>query len=526
MRAARPGTWLCISLALVINLAWPAAGGTAYSSPLWGNLKPGPHRVGFRTIFTHDLSRVALGKSAAPGRQMQINIWYPARVATSASPMRFSEYVHLLAQDVDFSPPRPKQNQLGETKFLEQPKDLGGNAETLKRALPSILGLKTASFRNASAVRGRFPLLVFPDFRAPATNSIMCEYLASHGFVVATTSLRGTHEVELDVGLTGIETIATDIAFVIGNLKALPMVDSDRTALMGVGITASGCLALLTRNPQIDALISLDGGIPTSFEDRLLKRTPYFDISAVRVPLLGIHAPHPNVDPAFFDQYKYSTRHVVHFPKMSEFHFLNYGMLERFSPEIIGKPPGDTKVGFEWASLYVLNFLNAYLKKDERALEFMRNRPEANAAPQGMMAVKTLEALKAAPNLSELKETIRSGGIQSLVSLYRQLKQQDSQPFSQDTIVALYGWLAFQRDPDWKGRRELSVIRVDSYPDSARAHFTMAQVAMQLSEREVARKHFSEALRLLDTDADPLLDFQTRKRIEQVAKQRLKELDG
>ena len=54
----------------------------------------------------------------------------------------------------------------------------------------------------------------------------------------------------------------------------------------------------------------------------------------------------------------------------------------------------------------------------------------------------------------------------------------------------------------------------------------MAQVSVQLRESDLARKHFNESLRLLETDADPLLDFQTRKRIEQAAKQGLKNLES
>ena len=182
--------------------------------------------------------------------------------------------------------------------------------------------------------------------------------------------------------------------------------------------------------------------------------------------------------------------------------------------------------GFEWASLYVLNFLNAYLNKDASGLAFLRSSPEVNGVPRGLLSVNTRNGLKAPPTLPELKAMIRKGGVQSLVSVYQELKTQDPQPFTQETIVALFNWLSYQKDPDWKARRELSVIRLDSYPDSARAHFTMAQVSVQLRESNLARKHFSESLRLLETDADPLLDFQTRKRIEQAAKQGLKNLES
>jgi hypothetical protein len=531
-RPFRLGVPLCMALVAATILVCSSVRSPAYSSSLWGNLKPGPHRVGFRTLLTYDLSRPpvanasGIGKASVRGRQMQINVWYPARAARRASSMRFGDYVHLLAQELEFGPLNAVRKQQGETKFIEQPSELGGNAAALKAVLPMLLGLEMAAIRNSQASTGSFPLIVFPDYRAPATNSIMCEYLASYGFVVATTTLKGTYESELDVALTGVETIAVDISFVIATLKALPMVDPERLALMGVGITASGCLAVLTRNPQVDALISLDGGIPTPFEDRLLKRTPYFDISAVRVPLLAIHAPHPNVDPNILDQYKYSTQHRIHFPQMSEFHFLNYGMLERFAPEIIGKPPGDTRAGFEWASLYVLNFLNAYLKQDASGHAFLRSSPEANSVPRGLLSVKSKVGLKPPPTLSELKAITRKGGVQSLAAVYQQLKAEDPQPFTQETIVALFNWLSYQKDPDWKARRALSVIRLDSYPDSARAHFTMAQVSVQLRETDLARKHFNEALRLLDSDADPLLDFQTRRRIEQAAKQGLKNLES
>lgn len=503
---------------------------SAYSSALWGNLRPGPYQIGFKTVLTYDESRapvaddVGRGKSVTRGRQIQISLWYPAQAARGALPVTFGKYIDLLGQDLEFKL-TPESKKHAEEKFLEQPSDLGGDAAKLKAALPMIRGLKMKAFMNALPAKGSFPLIVFLDFRAPATNSVMCEFLASHGFVVAATSLKGTHEAELDVGLTGVETIATDIGFIIGSLAA-PAINRDRVALIGVGITASGCLALVTRDPRVDALVSLDGGIPTGFEDRILKRTPYFDISAVRLPMLAIHAPHPNVDPAILNQYKYSARHLVHFPKMSEFHFLNYGMLEQFAPGIIGKAPGNTRLGFEWASRYVVNFLQAYLQGDAAAMDFLRASPEANRAPPGLLSVATMPPLRAPPTVAELKASIRREGIQSLVAKYQELKKADPRPFTQETIVSLFNWLSFRRDPDWKARRELAVLRLDSYPDSARAHFSMAQVLVQLKERDLARKHFLEAIRLLETDPDLLLDYQTRKRIEQAAKQSLKDLES
>ena len=72
----------CLTFAtLLIGLL----GSQLKASPLWGNLQPGPYRVGYKTILTYDLSRPSISRDSsgqeirAPhlGRQMQIGVWYP-----------------------------------------------------------------------------------------------------------------------------------------------------------------------------------------------------------------------------------------------------------------------------------------------------------------------------------------------------------------------------------------------------------------------------------------------------------------
>lgn len=524
-----------LMLTVILFVAPVFTGTRLQASTLWGDLKPGGYRVGFKTIFTYDLSRPSIDvesrtvKSSSRGRQMQINIWYPAVAAAGRklALMRFEEYASLLLQEVNFAPLSGTMRKQGSVdKFLENPVELGGEADRIRPRLPDLMKMETAAIKDAPPARGRFPLVVFPAYRTPAIQSIMCEYLASHGFVVASTGIKGTLEAEPEISLAGLETHSADLQFVIGTLKTFAMVDADKLALMGVGFAATGCMALQTRNTDVDAVISLDGGILSAFEDRMLKRTPYYDVSAIRVPLLAIHAPHPNIDPVFLEQYKYSARHIIHFPRMSEFYFLNYGMIERYVPGIIGKPPGDTKAGFEWANRYCLNFLKAYLYADEQAQAFLRNDPSKNLVPEGLLTVNFKKALTAPPTLPELKSIIREGGFQRVVELYRGLRRDDPQPFSQEKLSDLFNWLAYRRDPDWKARRELALIRVETYPESSRAHFTLAGVALQLGEKELARKHYGEALRLLESDPDPVLDYALRRRIEQGARQNLKNLEG
>lgn len=514
-----------LSIALLIVLTRGLCDQAYSSSSLRGDLKPGAYAVGYTTVFEYDLARspVADGSGKIPngvgGRQMQINIWYPAAPSQRGAMMKFEDYVHLLAQELDFTAIDKARSLKAQRQFVESTVELGGNANDLESKLSSLLKLDTAARRNAPAARGRFPLIIFPD--SPVKNSILCEYLATYGFVAVAVSIKGTHEAELDVGLTGIESIVTDLQFVIGRVRELPMVDGDKLGLIGLGFSASGCLALAMRSREVDAFVSLEGGILTRFEDGLLKQNAYFDVSAVRVPVLAIHAPHPDVNPDFLNQYRYTTRYAVGFSGMSEFYFLNYGMFERFVPGIIGKPPGDTKAGFEWGSRYTLNFLQAHLKNDNQSLAFLRNLPSGNSVPQGLLSANVMAGLRPPPLTYELKAMIRREGIQSVVRLYHELKKNDPQPFSHQKYLDLTNWLAWRRDPEWKMRKELALLRVDSYPNSSRAHFSLANIALQSNDKELARKHFSETLRLVANDSDPTLNESLRKRMEEIAKQNL-----
>jgi hypothetical protein len=486
LRARRVALVLC----LVGGVAVADARGAP--PPLWGGLDPGPYAVGFKRLDTRDASRAPLDGGREPGRRVRVDVWYPAR-PSHATPMRYGGYVDMVGRD----------------RFVEHAAELGGDATELRERLPELLALETAAVEAAAPARGRFPLVVFPAYGTPAMQSLIAEYLASHGFVVASPPLQGTFEEEFTTGLADLETAVADARHALGVVCADPAVDASRVAVMGVGICASVGLALATRDPRVDAIVSLDGGIPTSFEDRMLKRTPYFDVAAVRVPLLAIHAPHPSVDVAILDQYRYSTRTLVHFPKMSEFHFLNFGMLERFAPNIIGKPPGDTKAGFEAACRSVLRFLGGHATLD------------ADGRWAGLMTVRVVEGLPAPPTLVDLKAIFRARGAAGVVAEFRRLRQADPAPFSPQLFADLGSWLGRGHDPDWSARREIAALRVASFPESARAHFSLAQVLVQANAPDMALPHYREALRLLPNDPDPALDADLRRRIEQVANERL-----
>jgi hypothetical protein len=497
------------------------ASSQATPRPLWGALSPGPHAVGFRQLLLRDPSRPQLptprdlDAASRAGRQMQIVLWYPA--SAGGTPLTHGDYVATVAQRLEFGEPTAASRAAAIEDFIARSAGFRGDTAGLRRALPELLRTPVAARRQAPPARGRFPLVIYPEWRAPASNSILAEYLASHGFVVASIGLRGIYDDDVEYyAVRGIEALAADFAYVLAALDTVPNVDAHNAAAMGVGIAATGALALQMRSPSIRAFVSLEGGVTTESEQRLLLRTPLFDLARVRVPMLAITAPHPSVDPARLELYRYSDRHLVHFPTMGEFWFLDYGMLEGRVPRIIGPPPGNTVLGFEWGARFVERFLSARLRRESNAARWLESAAPPASAPD-LFTVRRRPALPAPPSTASLKRMVDSGGVGALRTFIESRVAADSQPVPMEYFTSINVWLSEGRDADGSRRHDLSSLWVRLYPRSARAQASRAASALRLGDSTVARTHLRDALGLLDDDPDPLLDSHARANIRRIA---------
>ena len=120
----------------------------------------------------------------APGRQgsrpLQTLIWYPA-LQSSSKPMTVGDYVALADREIHFDTPDQEHNKW-------------------RRRLKSSFDISLWAVRDAKPVERRYPVVIY----APSDSSIawenadLCEYLASHGYVVLASSFNGTVNARYD----------------------------------------------------------------------------------------------------------------------------------------------------------------------------------------------------------------------------------------------------------------------------------------------------------------------------------------
>src|SRR5262245_36446936 len=241
----------------------------AESPPLWGKLFPGSYGVGFRTVWQLDYSRrynttfadkTTYATSKAP-RPILVNIWYPAKAAGNGKTMRQRDYLDVRSAEPSLAKfsGAPADYELGlYTRELQgepgkRPLNQG------KRFLDELLNTPTPCVRDAAAAEGQFPLVIY-HAGAGSTfddNSVLCEFLASHGYVVIGSAFQEPSGESFNVD--GKQTSARDMQFLIGYAKQLPNVAWHHVGVIG---HSAGAHATLMYRAQADcladAVVSLD----------------------------------------------------------------------------------------------------------------------------------------------------------------------------------------------------------------------------------------------------------------------------
>lgn len=465
----------------------------AQSFPQWGPLQGGPYEVGFRVVHTYDHSRGYWPEVDYRGqpdtletaRPMQISVWYPALPQADAQQMVFGDYVALKVNALGLERATPARHKEAIESLRRGPLNPffpdGVSDEDLQR----ILGTPTAAIRDAEPEAGPFPLIIHVGFGLMG-QSVLLEYLASHGYVVATAPLLGTSPAWYHRGEGTAEAYqagADDVGFLYGYARQWSFADPTETAVIGM-FSANGLLFQM-QHMQLDALAVLDGRYP-----EVLKEIPGFDLDAIRVPILDMPRTNFRGDRSMLDSLRYAERYLVRFDSVTHGDFYQF-------QRIAHPKRAAEQVGYHVIARYTRAFLDAVLKKDSEAVAFLSKNPDEAGAPPGFMALEQRPALPAVPTQEEFLLLVRHGNIAearraweaaSTTERYRSI-------VSEEALTTTLFFL--RRDRGAEAVIGAFQLLADLFPESWRALEHLGMTYQQAGNAAQARKVFSEALRLL-----------------------------
>ena len=278
---------LCLAAVLVT-----ASGIAAQEAPLWGDIEPGPHGVGYMAIEHYDYSRSFQPKRdyfgelipGERGRPLQVCVWYPAVPDDDATSVTMSDYV--------FTPPDDMRQydflariQNREIVFLHT--ILANN----QVAVLEVLATDMKAVKDADPADGAFPLLVYhSDFsRGIAENAVLFEYLASHGFVVAATHSFGPSAISTGPTAAALETLVGDMESVIAVLRDMEFVDPDKLGVFGYRAGGLAALLLGMRNHNVDAVLGIEAVSADQEALDLAVSNPFYNTARMTAPMFQIY---------------------------------------------------------------------------------------------------------------------------------------------------------------------------------------------------------------------------------------------
>ena len=392
-----------ISVALFALCICPGAEVLAGSqtSPFQFLQKPGPHPIGLKVVDQYDRSPTYTAKDSSrssagdEARPLQTLIWYPS-LRSPAKPMTVGDYVRLGDTEIHFNAPDEKENRW-------------------RSLLKTSFDIPLWAVRDAQPTKGRYPVLIYApsDSSVSWENADLCEYLASHGYVVLAGPSMGEATRDMTDDLDGINAQASDISFLITYAKSLPDTDLSEIAVVSWSWGGISSLFAAARDPRIDALAEMDGSM--RYYPGLVKMAGDVHPERMNIPLLFFTrgdenlleqidehyggSPEDTVGPSVLNAWIRGDLFTVNMLGMAHPEFSSMFQrrenAQRFAEnQVADYGRDDANTSYAWVALYTLKFLDARLKHDASAKAYLEKTPAENGVPKHFMGITFRPAQK------------------------------------------------------------------------------------------------------------------------------------
>lgn len=423
------GNTAAVRLAGVLGLTIFATAGShlhAQSPPLWGGISPGDWEVGFRSEWILDSGRTYeavfddgsyYGVDNKAPRPILVNVWYPVVPDPDASHMPHRGYLKIAPDEPELMGMAAALARYNRRVLARQVIGQGIHDDRTAALFQASLDLPTASRREAPAARGPFPVVIYHAGHSSSyeDNSVLCEVLASRGYVVIGSAFQRGDGSGLEVD-TRSASIA-DIEELIRHARQWVTADWSRLALVGHSGGAQLALRYAVRpGAAVDAYVSLDTtqdywGFSLDFWPHVrhvLENREHFT-----APVLVAANPHAVFMLA--DSLDEADRYYVTVEGLEHDQFISQGLMTsdfqaraagdsvpEGGPESMRRAAyrGDPLVmdRYQLLVMSVVGFLDAHLRGDRAALRWLRDPATTTEGNSGLRIEHVPRGVSSAPD--------------------------------------------------------------------------------------------------------------------------------
>lgn len=433
-----------------------------------------------------------------------MQVWYPAEPAADAVSMPYKGYLNVSSGDPSLQDFIEALNTfLFETACQESMGQRWADlAADDAKTFETLLHTPSACYSDAPPIKSPFPALVYHQGLGGSLvdNPTLLEFLASYGYVVATSTFQPDHGLFFGVDSNTNRSIK-DMACLINALCQQYAVDPTRLGLLGHSYGASavlGCAAEAQAN--IRAVVSLDSTREWDAECEPL----YKDIAerlsqaiSSMPPLIIFSMAKPTVRFNHYDALTYADRYYIAVKHLAHNDFVTPGPT---ATTLLAQKPDEQDQLIRATSKVIcesiLAFFDAYLKGDEPHQHYLENALQT--LNQNLQAL-SIQVCQAEPQPLSAKQWLDVFLTQGAATGCEQITQAA-------TAVAPETLMKVGRALEERGLYEEALLLYQTlnqqFPDFSSAYEAAGDIYhYQLKDSAKARTAYQAALETLPRDA-------------------------
>ncbi len=458
----------------------------------------GPYEVGFESYKTYDESRSYILGEDTISRPLLIHFWYPSLEKIKGHTLSFKDYIDLIAQREDFDKPGAEI----EKNSFNYVNAYSGHAKhhlgldtsiTTQEILDSPVFAKSGI--PIQTIGSEFPLLIYApsNSKASVQNHVLCEYLASHGFMILSVASAGPNSIKREKISESTIAQVTDMEFIIKYCK--DSLDIKYTSLGLFGFSSGGNANTLFQmtNKSVDAIFSMDGGQEYGAYSALYKMQE-FDLDKSSVPYCSVINNYEDFSIyPLYNSVITTDKYLFRMPHLDHNGFVSYWQyFDSCSPE---SSKSDVALSFETLSQCALGFFSKYLKPD----------PLLNDSTF-LTGLDKVYIQAVDDNYSSITLLCSALLDNDLESASRLLDDPKSGLFAEETQVNILGRMFIDSQID--RTIYLYLYNVEKHPDSWKAHYNLGYTYSEKGENLLAKNELliAKELNPENPDINNLLD--------------------
>jgi tetratricopeptide (TPR) repeat protein len=326
---------------------------------------------------------------------------------------------------------------------------------------------------------------------------------------VISSPSRGTETRWLEGGTTkDMETQSRDVEFLLKEIYSYENIDLERVSLMGFSFGGLSNAITVMKNKTISAIVSLDG--TERYNYSVLEKSPYFNLDKFSIPY--IHFAQKEIPKEvlttdkipedlnykfqLYDSLENSNIYKYRFHDLTHSYFSSFGVLFANRDKRQDKSDDKIMASYNLLCKYTLQFLNATLKNEKKAIDFIEKNAVANGFSDSLISKRTKKAIEKDFTYKDFNDLAFKQDFQDLISLYKKTIAEYPNLELQEGMLNTLGLrLSFDSKKKEQGFN-VFLLALHLYPKSANLYDSLAEAYYYNNDFKNAISNFKKSLEL------------------------------